>query len=206
MAGSTNLWTWIQTGGNSNIVLIGITAWYAILTHRIMRATARQARAILQPSLNICRYGPVAGRTEKRLFIENLGAQAAVFLDVTVGCFPNGRKPIQRKLRGWDEIVLGAGKNVDLTYDFVEELGRIGVDDSLCGYQVSIIAADLSRQIGGRYTYLPVIGQLTYTTGVPFSVRLRYLLRPLNWQYNRIRQRFTKRQAFREPKVDPRES
>jgi hypothetical protein len=42
----SRFWYWVQQGGNSNIVLAGVTLVYVIFTWRIMRATSRQAAGI----------------------------------------------------------------------------------------------------------------------------------------------------------------
>lgn len=186
-------WWWFQQGGNSTIVLSVLTALYVCLTYRIMKATARQARASLQPALSI---GKLLKTTEQRtstLLIENLGSQAVVFLDVTVNCFPWGKNPIVRRFELWDDTVLGAGKHRQLYYDFSEELNAIHCPPEACSCQALIVVSDLSHQVGGQYEYLPGSGCLTFRLGIPRRFRLRYMVRPWVWRYERIKGRFTKR-------------
>ncbi len=186
-------WWWVQQGGNSSLVLVAITAWYVYLTHRIMKATARQATALLQPALSIVRLVKPDEEGKRCLLIQNLGSQPVVFLDVVVGCFPYGKPGIVRRLRGWDDIVLPAGKDAELDYDFSKDMGSIHVSPDACGYQALIVVSDLSRQVGGQYEYLPVLGRLSFTLGVPLRVRLRYMARPWGWRYHRLKSRFAKK-------------
>jgi hypothetical protein len=186
-------WWWLQQGGNSNIILIGVTVCYVYLTHRIMKATTRQATAFLQPALSIARLVKPDGERMRTLLIRNLGSQPVVFLDVMVSCFPHGKPAIVHRLRGWDDMVLPAGKHAELEYDFSKELTAIHVSLDACGYQALIVVSDLSRQVGGQYEYLPVLGRLTFTLGVPLWVRLRYAGRPWVWRYRRVKSQFSKK-------------
>lgn len=189
----SRFWWWVQQGGNSNVVLIAVTVCYVYLTHRIMKATARQATALLQPALSVARLAKPGGENTRTLLVQNVGSQPVVFLDVTMGCFPHGKRPIVRRLRGWDDIILPAGEHTELEYDFSKELSAIHSSPDACGYQALIVVSDLSRSVGGQYEFLPVLGRFSFTLGVPLRVRLRYLVRPWGWRYRRIRNRFLKK-------------
>jgi hypothetical protein len=68
-----SFWYWVQQGGNSNIVLIGVTGVYVFFTHRIMHATVRQARAALHPALTIANFLFPNENSSHTLVIENRG-------------------------------------------------------------------------------------------------------------------------------------
>ena len=151
------VWLWIQQGGNSSIVLIGVTTVYVFLTWRIMRATARQAATMLQPVLSFEQFTEIEQgiANHNNVRIENQGNQPVVFLNVERSCYPHGHKAIVK--RGWfEDYVLSARASINLSFDFRTELTDIHVDESYCGYSIVIVVSDLSRQVVAEYEFMPV--------------------------------------------------
>lgn len=188
----SRFWYWVQQGGNSNIVLIGVTAWYVLLTRRIMKATARQAAAMLQPVLTINGFIKSDEPNAKYIYVENAGSQPVVLIDLQISCYPHGRKPMTKSGVIFADYVLSATKQIELPYGFAKELNAIHVSEDMCGYQISIVVADLSRQVVAHYQYYPVMGHLTCTLGMPSSTQWRVLVRQWKWKYYGLRSFFKK--------------
>ena len=180
-------WYWVQQGGNSNLVLIAVTICYVLLTHRIMKASVQQARALLQPALSVNVLLKGNQGSKSFITIKNIGNQSVVFLAVIVKCLPRMAVAIMHQ-KGWDDLVLPAGETTELEYDFRQELEQLGTSSDYCGYQVRLVVSDLSRQVVGEYEFLPVLGRLSYRTGFPLRVRLPYLVRKWKWAYYRFMQ------------------
>src|SRR2546425_991587 len=96
---------WLAQGQNAvavqvvaAFVLVGVTAWYTYLTHRVMKATGKQASAALQPLLSLKRLARSAGETFHTILIQNSSDRPVVFLDVVISCYPSGHRPIVHKL------------------------------------------------------------------------------------------------------------
>jgi hypothetical protein len=187
--------SWLQQGGNSNIILIGITAWYAILTHWIMKATHKQATAVLQPQLSIHPMVRQGEQTFHTLIVKNSGDRPIVFLDVRNSCHPDKRDSIVHNLH-WDDQILPPGEDYKLKINFQKELEVIGVHESSCGFRTTIVVCDLSRQVAIEYEYLWVLGRFSCKSGMPWRVRFKYWIRPWGWRYHRVyhwvRERFKK--------------
>ena len=194
---------WLAQGQNAvavqsiaGVLVVVVTAWYTILTHWIMKATAKQASAALQPELSLCRFARSPGETFHTILIQNPSGRPVVFLDVVISCYLKGRRPIIHKLRAWDDQILSSGDNVKLQLDFSSELTASRVDENACGYYAEMVVSDLSRQVAIKYEYAWVVGNFSCRAGLPWRVRWRYRVRPLKWRYYwayyRVRRRFEK--------------
>jgi hypothetical protein len=184
-------WHWVQEGGNSNIILVGITLIYVWLTGRIMKATTRQASGSLQPVLSLCRFAKSGDESFHTILIENKSDRPVVFLDVVISCHPMGHKAIVHNLRGWDDQILSTGDNARLKLDFSKELAALRIDISMCGFGADIVVSDLSRQVAIQYDFAWAVGRFACKVGMPFRVRWRYRLRPWGWRYHRVKSRFS---------------
>jgi hypothetical protein len=70
-------WWWVQQGGNSNIILVAITAWYSWLTFRILRWNTAHVREQLRPNLVLTVTRSPKDVTEGHFHIENVGERDA---------------------------------------------------------------------------------------------------------------------------------
>jgi hypothetical protein len=153
-----------------------------------MKASTRQATAMLQPNLsinNLIEHDRPSSR--RHLYIKNQGTQPIVFLDFTIRCFPHGKKSIVQRKTALDDVILFVAGEYDLNFDFSTELAAIHVQDSSCGYRVLLVVSDLSRQVVIQYEYFPVLGRTQCTLGMPLRVRWKYRVRPWKWRYNRAK-------------------
>jgi hypothetical protein len=162
-----------------------VTAWYTFLTHRIMKATARQASAALQPVLALSPLVRAPDETFSTLLVHNPSDRPIVFLDVHISCHPSGHRAIVQKRREWDDQILPPKEHFKLQLDFVKELVAINMPEDACGFYAEIVAADLSRQVAIRYSWAK--GHFFCTTGLPFHTWLRHKLRPWGWWYHRMK-------------------
>ncbi len=194
---------WLAQGQNAaavqsvaSVLVVLVTAWYTFLTHWIMKATARQASAALQPELALFRFARAEGETFHTILIQNSSGRPVVFLDVVISCYPMGHSPIIHKLRGWDDQILPAGENTKLKLDFSKQLNTIRVDEGACSFNADLVVSDLSRQVAIQYEYSWLNGRFVGKAGLPSRVRWRYRMRPWGWKYNRVyywfRDRFKK--------------
>jgi hypothetical protein len=181
------LWHWLQQGGNANIVLIGVTAWYVVLTRRIVRATARQATGLMQPELAICGFQDRDKPDGKFLLVENTGDHPVVILDIEKTCYLHGKMFLTHSDWCWLNAVLPPKQHRVFDYGFDKELEQRRVQVSMCAYGFRLVAGDLSRQVINRYEYYPVVGHLTCNLGMPWSVKFRHAKWQLRWWYNRAK-------------------
>lgn len=179
------------------VLVVVVTAWYAILTHWIMKATRRQASGVLQPVLSLKRLVRAEGETHHRLLIENPSERPIVFLDVFASCHPGGHRAIVHKLRQFDGQILSPKDHVVLELDFVKELAAIRVPEDLCGFYTQIVVSDLGRQVTFRYSYIWVLGCFYCEAGLPWRTWWRYRVQPWGWRYFRAKRLFHKRPATR---------
>ena len=63
----------------------------------------------------------------------------------------------------------------------------MNVPESFCGYGISIVASDLSRQVVAEYDYAPVVGHLSCNLGCPVSLRWEHFLRRWKQRYYRAK-------------------
>lgn len=83
-------WQWVQQGGNSNIVLVVITAWYSWLTFRMLQWSTAQAREQLCPNLVLTITRSAKNPTEGHFAIENVGERHVSILDALVTSYVEG--------------------------------------------------------------------------------------------------------------------
>jgi hypothetical protein len=179
--------SWLQQGGNVNLVLLAVTTVYVILTWRILKATARQAAAVLQPVLSVFKWTKPEDPDGTYLTIENQGNQPVVFLDVSVSVFRGGRRCLFQQEVLWADEVLPTKQRRDLDYGYRTKLAELNIQGWDCAYVISILAADLSRQVIAHYEFAPVVGYLSCKLGMPVRLRWSLFVRRWRWRYNRAR-------------------
>ncbi len=209
--------SWLSQGQNATVVqalattfVALITLWYAFLTHWIMKATAKQASAALQPVLSLTRFARTSGDNFHTILIQNSSGRPVVFLDVVISCYPSGRKHIVHPLRAWDDQILSSGENMKLRLNFSSELAALHLYEDACAFNAELVVSDLSRQVAIRYEYNWASGNFICNTGLPWKVRWRYWLRPWGWRYYRVKSWFSGRRGTRneggrrgQPEVTP---
>lgn len=168
---------WLQQGGNVNLVLLAVTTVYVGLTWRILKATARQAAAVLLPVLSVRGFHKPQEPNGKFLIIENQGNQPVVFLDVSVSVFRGGRCCLFRPEVIWADAVLPTKQSRELDYGYKTELAELNIHDWDCAYVISILVADLSRQAVAHYEFAPVVGYLSCKLGKPAHLRWSHFVR-----------------------------
>ncbi len=190
---------WLAQGQNAvamqvaaAVLVAVITGWYALLTHWIMKATHKQATAVLQPQLSIHPMVRQEGETFHTLLVQNSGDRPIVFLDVRNSCHPEGHKSIVHN-PWWEDQILPPGENYKLEIDFSKELEKIGVPEGSCGFGTTLVVCDLGRQVVIQYEYLWVLGRFSCKTGMPWRIRFKYWMRPWRWRYHRVKGWFSRK-------------
>jgi hypothetical protein len=193
-------WNWIQQSTNANIVLVGVTTVYVFLTWRIVRATARQAAAMLQPVLSVSRFSQMReGRNDNNnVLVKNLGNQPVVFLHVVLTCHIFGHETIIRHEAGYRDHVLATQSHIIIPFDFSTELALDNIQPDFCGFGIFIVVSDLSRQVVAQYVYAPVVGHLSCTLGYPIGLRWRNFNRIWIWRYSQLKPWFKKLKSLGE--------
>lgn len=178
----------VATVGSAVVSAI-VTAVLAVLTYYNVKATYRQASAMVQPALRVetTFYDYVhdasgvtnTGRTESgkcSLELVNLGDRPIVLLDVRGGAYPFARPSVVKQIGGLDEQILypGIDNRRVVQFDFTNEVSEEIRRKVGCGYEFRVVASDLSRAIAVTYLLQPVVGRTTHSLGVPWRVRLKY--------------------------------
>jgi hypothetical protein len=180
-------WHWVQQDGNANIILIAVTAWYVILTRRIVKATARQAVSMMQPELSICGFQDRDKPDGKFVLVENTGDHPVVILDLEKTCFVHGRKSLTHSDSCWMDAVIPPKKDRVFDYAFDQELQKRRIPEFLCAYSFDIVVGDLSRQVVSTYEYYPGTGQFICKLGMPWKVKFRHFRWQCKWRYHRAK-------------------
>ncbi len=156
-----DMWYWLSQGQNATILLLIVTATYVAVTYRMAKSVARQTTGMLQPVLDVtCNED----RGKGLIIIRNLGTHPVVLLDTRIVCYPHGLKPVVRIFEGDDEQIISAGANPSIIFSF-EGLVPEQYLQGICGYELMVVASDLSRQVVVQYRVLPVLGSRTGTLG-----------------------------------------
>jgi hypothetical protein len=173
----------------SAIVSVIVTAILAVLTYYNVKATYRQASAMLQPALRIQTtfYDFVddasgvsnTGSTESgkcSFQLVNLGDHPVVLLDVRGSAHPFARPSVVKQVGWLDEQILypGFDNRRVVQFDFTNELSEEIRRKVGAGYEFRVVASDLSREISVTYVLHPVVGRITHYLRVPLRVRLKY--------------------------------
>src|SRR2546428_10196165 len=161
-------WSWVQQGGNSNIILIAVTAWYSWLTFRILRWNTAQVRELLRPNLVLAITRAAENPTEGKFAIENMGERSVKILDALVTCYVDGKR--FSKLRPDD--VQGAvlpPKNLPLTGPF--PISPRKDEWVICIFRV--VSSDVGDQVFMTYEYWSNVHKMTVSAHRPLRVVLR---------------------------------
>jgi len=183
------LWYWVQQGGNSNIILVGITAAYSFLTLRMMQATNAQARAMAMPSVSL---SILHAENEDFIYVKNTGSQSLVFLEVLLKCYTHRKDPklLVDDQFGFINAVLAGGASSNIRYDFTAQRREHNIQMSDCSIIASITVSDLPRTVTARYSFPVTYGAVTCQLGKGWGYRFRCLGRELYWRRNRVTHRF----------------
>lgn len=189
------VWNWLTKEGASRatVILVFITAWYALLTHRMARAMNRQTRAMIQPVLS------VDFRIEKEEFlpkgsftVKNLGVQPVLLLDTRLRCRRDGIVFFKEHAM-YERHILPPQDFVTFNFDFTEEFRRIGVQTwspGMCSFNLEAVASDLSEEMILRYDSSAYWRTLTVKSGMPLRLRWKFLYSYFRQRYYRIYYKF----------------
>lgn len=72
-------------------------------------------------------------------------------------------------------------------FDIREQLQEGGFRRYDFGIGFNVVAADLGREIIAHYAHIPILGSTTCTFGFPWRLRIRYMIRPLQWRFHRVK-------------------
>ncbi len=182
------LYSWLNEGQHAMLVLLGITAWYAYLTHRIAKSSALQAKAVLQPILALqMNFNNDDIQPAGDFEVINLGSHPAVLLDVRLFCYAQGSQPVMLPFAGLDEQIVRADSSVKCKFDINTKVPTRAIQQGAFSYRLVVVASDLSRRVAAVYEILPVVGRRTCRLGMPLRVRAKYRARPLKWGYYRMK-------------------
>lgn len=175
-----HFWGWVQQGGNSNIVLVAVTAWYSWLTFRILRWSTAQAREQLRPNIMINITRSAMHPTEGHFAIENVGERNVKILDALVTCYVEGER--FSKLRA--ENVQGA-----MLAPKQKLLGQFPISPRsdewvICTFRV--VTSDVGDQVFMTYEYWSNVHKTVVSAHRPLRIVLRRWMTPVRMPYFKI--------------------
>jgi hypothetical protein len=129
--------------------------------------------------------------------IKNLGTQPLLLLDVKLRCVLSMVKNFTEHYTLWDEHIIPPGQSLRPRFDFKREFekNKLPWNSAFLSYALEVVASDLSKQVVLTYRNIPVLSIVNVRTGMPLSVRWRYLLKPLRRRYQRLLYRFKRPRA-----------
>jgi hypothetical protein len=191
---SYKVWSWLLVGASrATVILVFITGFYAILTWRMAKAISSQTHAMIQPVALLQfhwkeeEYYP-AGYFE----IKNLGAQPFLLLDVKLSCHRYGRSFTEHYTL-WDEHIIPPGDSLCPQFDFKRRFEKEKLSwspSASLSYSLEVVTSDLSKHVVLTYQNIPVLAVVNVRKGMSLAVRWRYFLKPVEWRYGRLLNRF----------------
>jgi hypothetical protein len=180
------LFRWLSdnSAAHSTAILVLITGWYAILTHRMAQAMNFQTRALVQPVLTMhIDAGGAFGKFE----VKNLGNQPSTILDMRLNCRFNDIILHDHYLM-YERHIVPPGESVEFSFDFLQRILKIvGTwPGGLATFNLEVVATDLSQQVVLTYKTYEHSAYLTVVKGMPLRVRWRFFSAPFRQRYWRI--------------------
>lgn len=173
-------WSWVQQGGNSNIILVTITAWYSWLTFRILRWSTAQVREQLRPNLVLTITRSPGNFTEGNFAIENVGERNVSILYALVSCYVEGKR--FSKLR--PDNVQGAVLPPKLKLSGPFLISPHTDEWVICTFRV--VSSDVGNQVFMTYTYWSNERKTIVSARRPLRVVLRMWMTPIRVPYFKI--------------------
>ncbi len=174
------LWWWVQQGGNSNIVLVAIAAWYSWLTFRILRWSSVQVREQLRPNLMLTITRSAEKPTEGHFGIENVGERNVTVLDALVTCYVDGKRFSEFR----PDIAQGAVLPPKLKLSGPFPISPRRDEWVMCTFRVA--SSDVGDQVFMTYEYWSNVQKMIVSTRRPLRVVLRMWTAPIRMPYFKI--------------------
>jgi hypothetical protein len=169
---------WIQQGGNSNLILVLITACYVVLTYRMAKTARMQTEGALRPALRVVidrGDHPYTGSVK----LMSYGSQPAMILFISF----EGSAGERRFPYGFDVThgqLLAAGEPITLPFDFEHLFTEDVKGRADKGYSLIVCASDLSQTVRATYYHYWPSGSSYCRTGMPWKVKFAFLKSRIN--------------------------
>lgn len=199
------LWSWLvaDNASRGTVILVLITAVYAILTWRMAKAIALQTRAMIQPvALLGFHWQNENWYPESYFEIKNLGTQPLLLLHVELWCHLRNRIFIEQYTL-WDGNIIPPGQSLSPKFDFKSRFERekLSWSSMELSYALTVVVSDLSKEVVLTYENIPVVSIVNVRRGMPLSVRWKYFVKPFAWRYYRFLSHFKKPKAARKSRA-----
>lgn len=175
-------WWWVQQGGNSNIILVAITAWYSWLTFRILRWSTAQAREQLRPNLVLTITRSPENLTEGHFVIENVGERDVKILDAFVSCYVQGKRFSGLRPEDVQGAVLPPKRPLSGQFPISPRTDEWVI----CTFKV--VSADVGDQVFRTFEYWSNVHKTIVSGHRSLRVVLRMWMTPIRMPYFRITQ------------------
>lgn len=173
-------WWWIQQGGNSNIVLVAVTAWYSWLTFRILQWSSAQTKEQLRPSFQPTVTRSAIDPSEGHYAIENVGERSSKILDALLTCYVDGDRYSRFRPDNVQGVMLPAGQTISGIFPM-----PIRTDEwVICTFRV--VGSDHNEQVFGTYEYWSNVHKTLVSGRRPLRVVLRMWMTPIRMPYFKI--------------------
>jgi hypothetical protein len=170
-------WWWVQQGGNSNIVLVAITAWYSWLTFRALRWSTVQAREQLRPNLSLTITRSAEDSTEGHCVIENMGERDVQILDALVTCYVEGNRFSKLRPDNVQGAVLPPKRRLSNRFSISTRT------DEWVIFTFRVVSSDVGKQVFMTYEYRSHVHKMLVSARRPLRVVLRVWMSPIRAPY-----------------------
>jgi hypothetical protein len=160
-------WWWVQQGGNSNIILVAITAWYSWLTFRLLRWSTAQAREQLRPNLVVSTTRSQQVLTEGHCSIQNMGERTVKVLDALVTCYVDGKRFSRVHPDNVQGVMLPPSQTLTSVFPISPRMDNWVI----CTFRV--VCSDVGGQVFMKYEYWSNAHKMLVSVRRPIGVVLR---------------------------------
>ena len=185
-------WDWLTEEGASRatVILVFITALYALLTHRMARAMNRQTRAMIQPVLGLeFTVDEKEFHPKGRFQAKNLGTQPILLIDMRLRCRLHNLVMFD-EYPMYERHILPPAGDIAFKFDFTkryEDKGLRTWSPGFAAFSLEVVAGDLSEEVILTYKTFSNWGILSVIRGAPLRVHLKFFALYFKQRYFRIK-------------------
>jgi hypothetical protein len=173
-------WWWVQQGGNSNIILVAITAWYSWLTFRMLRWSAAQVREQIRPNLQLTTTRSPVDLTEGHYTIVNAGERNAKVLDALLTCYVDDKRFSRLHLDDVQGVLIPPKQSISGKFPISPRTDEFVI----CTFRV--VSSDDGDQVFRTYEYWSSRHKMLVSARRPARIVLRMWMTPIRMPYLKI--------------------
>ena len=189
------VWNWLTKEGASRatVILVFITAWYALLTYRMAKAMNRQTSAMIQPVLSIdFRFDNSDPYPRGNFSVKNLGAQPVLLLDMRMNSKRDNIVAFE-EYGMYERHIMPPADDISFRFDFTDKFQKEGFHSwspGVCTYNLEVVASDLSEEVILAYRCYAYGRFFSVKKGMPLRVRWKFVYAYFRQRYYRVLYKF----------------